>query len=106
MGRCPWLAEIGLVGGTTHPKISNVYVGSESESVSGALQVAMDSPRIVYRAKHDVTPEGELNAVASVYRFILGCQSKQEAVEPASKVNGRDVAKESNEHDATENCCS
>jgi hypothetical protein len=75
---CPWLAEIRLVGGTTHPKISNVYVGSESESVSGAVQVAMSSPRITYTPRPDATPEAELDALANVYRFVLDCQAKKE----------------------------
>ena len=30
-----------------------------------------DAPRLVYRPRPDTTPEGELNALASVYRFLL-----------------------------------
>lgn len=31
----------------------------------------MPDPKIVYRPHPDVTPEGELNALAAIYRFIL-----------------------------------
>ena len=68
-----------MVGGTTHPKISNVCAVSESESESGALQVTMDSPRLSYRARDDATPEGELNALAAMYMFCLDCHSKKGA---------------------------
>jgi hypothetical protein len=30
-----------------------------------------EDARIVYRPRPDTTPEGELNALASVYRFLL-----------------------------------
>jgi hypothetical protein len=31
----------------------------------------MSEPRISYTPRHDATPEGELNALASIYRFVL-----------------------------------
>lgn len=41
----------------------------------------MNSPRIVYTPR-DATPEAELSALASVYRFILDCHAKKEAARP------------------------
>jgi hypothetical protein len=54
------------------------------ESVSGASQSAMDSPRITYTPRPDATPEAELNVLANVYRFILDCHAKKIAAEPNS----------------------
>ena len=31
----------------------------------------MDSPRLTYSPRPDTTPEAEVNALASVYRFLL-----------------------------------
>ena len=31
----------------------------------------MDNPRIIYTPHPDATPEGELNALATVYAFVL-----------------------------------
>ncbi len=61
----------------------------------------MTGARVTYRQRPDATAEGELNALAAVYKLVLDCHAKKQAVEPASKPNGRDVVKESNEHDAT-----
>ncbi len=80
--RSLWLVVPRVVGGTTHLKISSDCAASESESVSGALWVAMNSPRIVYRAKDRVTPENELDALAAVYRFILDCRTEKKASHP------------------------
>jgi hypothetical protein len=35
--------------------------------------MAQLEPRVVYSPCADATPEGELNALASIYRFILNC---------------------------------
>jgi len=53
------------------------------------------TPRIVYRARDDATPETELSALATVYRFILSkSNASQKAVKPAPKLDGHDDAKE------------
>ncbi len=39
----------------------------------------MSSPRIAYKARPDATPEGELNALAAVYKFVLDCRAKKKA---------------------------
>ena len=44
----------------------------------------MNSPRITYTSRPDVTPEAELNVLANVYRFILDCHAKKIAAEPDS----------------------
>ncbi len=44
----------------------------------------MSSPHITYATRPDSTPEGEMNALANVYRFILDCHAKKEAA-PASR---------------------
>jgi hypothetical protein len=82
--RSLWLVVPRVVGGTTHLKISNVYAASVSESVSGALQLAMNSPRITYTPRPDATPEGELSALSAVYKFILDCHERKKAA-PASR---------------------
>jgi hypothetical protein len=38
--------------------------------------------RVVYRVRPDATPEAELKALAAVYRFILDCHARKEAVRP------------------------
>lgn len=40
----------------------------------------MDKPRLVYLPREDATPEGELCALAEVYRFVLGCHEQKEEV--------------------------
>ena len=42
-------------------------------------------PFIVYAPRPDATPKAELDALANIYRFILGCHAKQKAAEPAPK---------------------
>jgi len=94
--RCPWHAEIRLVGGITHQKISNVYVGSESESVNGALPVAMSKPRITYTRRNDAAPEREVDALASVYSFVLQtCQNRNLQIEGSPPTALGDGKKES-----------
>ena len=55
----------------------------------------MSNPPIVYTSHPDATPEGELNALANVYRLILDCHAKKEATLPG----GPDARKE-NPHDS------
>jgi hypothetical protein len=58
----------------------------------------MSSARIVYTPR-DATPEAELDALATVYRFILDCRAKQEDARPGVP---DDAAKEiKNDCDAT-----
>jgi hypothetical protein len=44
-----------------------------------------DAPHIIYTQRADTTAETELNALATVYRFILDCHAKKKAAEPAPK---------------------
>jgi hypothetical protein len=44
----------------------------------------MNSPRIAYAPRPDATPEGELNALANIYRFVLDSHVKKEATRPGS----------------------
>ena len=44
----------------------------------------MTKPYIVYHPHPNATPEGELNALANVYRFILGCQARKTAARPST----------------------
>jgi hypothetical protein len=40
----------------------------------------MSRPRIIYRPRPDVEPQGELNALADVYAFVWKCgQEKKKA---------------------------
>jgi hypothetical protein len=39
----------------------------------------VDNPRITYTVRPDATPEGELNALASIYRFVLDSAHKNAA---------------------------
>jgi hypothetical protein len=43
----------------------------------------MDSPRMTYTPHPDTPPEAELDALATVYKFILDCHAKKKAAEPA-----------------------
>jgi hypothetical protein len=55
----------------------------------------VSSPRITYVPRPNATPETELSALATVYRFILSkSNASQKAVEPAPKLDGHDDAKE------------
>ena len=55
----------------------------------------MSNPPIVYTPRPDATPEGELNALANVYRFILDRHAKKEATRP-----GAPDARKENLHDS------
>ena len=39
----------------------------------------MNSPRIDYAPRPDATPEGELNALANIYKFVLDSAHKNAA---------------------------
>ncbi len=38
----------------------------------------MGEPAVTYSPRPDTTQEGELNALAAVYRFILDCRARKE----------------------------
>ena len=50
------------------------------------------NPRLVYTPRQDATPEGELNALACVYRFIL---FENGAKKEATRTGGPDDAERS-----------
>ena len=55
----------------------------------------MGSPRITYVARPNATPETELSALATVYKFVLSkSNASQKAVEPAPEPDSHDDAKE------------
>jgi hypothetical protein len=54
-----------------------------------------ETSRIVYRPRESATPEAELSALATVYKFVLSkSNASQKAVEPAPEPDGHDEAKE------------
>ena len=57
----------------------------------------MDNPRVIYTARPDATPEDELNALASIYRFVLNSAHKNAA--GRSSTNGGDE-KERSKYDS------
>jgi hypothetical protein len=44
----------------------------------------MNRPRITYTPRPDARPEGELDTIVAVYRFILDCHKRKKAA-PASR---------------------
>lgn len=44
----------------------------------------MSSPAVAYAPRPDATPETELNALASVYKFVLDCRAKKEGSHPGA----------------------
>jgi hypothetical protein len=50
----------------------------------------VSAPGITYVPHPDATQEGELNALAAVYKFVLDCHAKKEATRPSTP----DAAKE------------
>jgi hypothetical protein len=55
-----------------------------------------ETSRVVYRPRESATPEAEISALASVYRFVLSkSNANQKAVEPAPEPDGHDDAKKS-----------
>lgn len=62
----------------------------------------MGNPQIAYTLRPDGTSETNPNILVGIYRrAIERYEDKHNAAEPAPELNGRDVVKESNEHDAT-----
>ena len=49
----------------------------------------MGRPRIVYAPRADATPEEELVALASVYRFVLDCHARKKGASPSAPDNAR-----------------
>jgi hypothetical protein len=64
----------------------------------------VSDPRIVYAPRPDVTPEGELNALATVYRFILDCHAEKKATRPGRPDSAKGGSK--NDSSATKNSTS
>ena len=58
----------------------------------------MDSARIVYAPRPDATKEGEIDALASVYAFLIRVRTKNKAAEDSG---GEDDAKGDNHARAT-----
>jgi hypothetical protein len=58
----------------------------------------MSNPLITYTPRPDVSSEGELNALTTVYRFILNCHAKKNAAGVTS-TNGDDAMKGSLTHE-------
>jgi hypothetical protein len=56
--------------------------------------VEQSNSSILYSPRRDTTPEAELNALATVYKYVLDCHAKK-AAEPAPELDGRDDVKES-----------
>jgi hypothetical protein len=55
----------------------------------------VDKPAITYTPPPNATPEAEISALASVYKFVLNCHAMKEAARPG----GPDARKE-NLHDS------
>ena len=51
----------------------------------------MNDPRIAYTPLPDATPEGELEALAAVYAFVLDCHDRKKATDGSG---GQDDGKE------------
>ena len=49
----------------------------------------MDSVRVTYQPRSDVTPESELGALVAVYKFVLEAHARKKAAAPS----GQDDAK-------------
>ena len=50
----------------------------------------MDNPRLVYVPRKDATPEGELVALAAVYRFLLDRHERRDDDVTAHDAEGSD----------------
>jgi hypothetical protein len=48
-----------------------VETNAKDAKCERARQDAKGSPSVTYTPRHDATPEGELTALANVYRFLL-----------------------------------
>jgi hypothetical protein len=65
---------------------------SESDALRGAMS---DTPRIRYSPRPDATLGTELNALTTVYKFVLSkSNASQKAVESAPEPDGHDDAME------------
>ena len=62
----------------------------------------MAEPRITYTPCPDATPEGELDVLSAIYRFILFESSASKEGSPATAPN--DAMKGSNNDRASSNC--
>jgi hypothetical protein len=80
----PRLAEIAMAIATTHKKISSAY------ALAG-YWVAMDSARITYDPHVDATPESELEALATVYAFILDCHANRKGAEQSARHDAKET---------------
>lgn len=48
-----------------------------------------DSPRVTHRPRADATPEGELHALATVYRFVLTVHQEKKGARPGALDDAR-----------------
>jgi hypothetical protein len=71
---------------------------------TGGYQSAVDSARIIYTPRPDITPESEATALAAVYKFVLDCRAKKKGRPTTSGPD--DAERESKHHDfrATNKC--
>jgi hypothetical protein len=53
----------------------------------------MSNPRLIRTPRPDTGSEVELEALASVYRFILNCRAKKKTAESTPELDSRDGAK-------------
>jgi hypothetical protein len=99
LARCLWRGEIRTGGATTRLKTSTGCADSELVNVSGVLRRAMDSPSIIYMPRPDTTPEAEVNALASIYRFLLLEKGDRHDLMNATAVGteGANLAKKGND---------
>ena len=47
----------------------------------------MSSARITYTPRPDATPEGELDALVGIYKFVLECHASKKAADPTGDPN-------------------
>jgi hypothetical protein len=59
-----------------------------------------DNPRITYTPRPGATPEGELNALATVYKFVLDCSERKQGRPTTSGPDDAEGSK--NDRTATE----
>ncbi len=46
---------------------------------------------IIYQPGADATPDGELNALAAVYKFLLDCSERKEAAQPDRPNDAKEI---------------
>ena len=49
----------------------------------------MNNRAVTYTPRPDATPEGELTALAAVYRFILEAHARKKAAAPSGQDDGK-----------------